>query len=262
MTRIRRARPAIPGALAVAAVLLTGALTACTAAAPAHTATPTGAVSTADWPTARLYHTGRTDIELVMPSGARTLHVDFSCTAGLYAVAPAVGGIDTRSGSCGGAQAFDFDLGTTAAGSRVRVDFSVPNDTRFVAALRFSLRPFTPDAATKQQCSALAQITEAFWNADQAVEHGDLTDAGWAEKTDPAKAKLTALSDAAQRDGAAAGLLGPVIPQLASWLTGDGDHPGGMLHAPLGDFTAADALAGQICSANGTPMAIHSSYGG
>lgn len=246
------------GTVALASV----ALTACTTAATAHTPTPAASVSTADWPTARLFHVGRATMELEMPTGARSLRVDFSCTAGLYAVAPALGGIDTRSGTCGGAQTFDFDLGHTYPGTRVRVDLTVPDDSRFAATLAFSPRPFVPDQATKKQCAELSTITEAFWNADQAHEHGDLTDAGWAQKTADAKTRLATLSESTQRDGASAGLLGPVIPQLAAWLTGDGDHPGGLLHAPLGDFTAADSLAGQICESNGTPIIVNSSYGG
>lgn len=257
MSRLR-----LLSALAASAVLVTVALTACTAAAPARTPAPTAPVSTADWPTARLFHVGRSTVELEMPTGARSLHVDFSCTAGLYAVAPALGGMDTRSGTCGGAQSFDFDLGHTYPGTRVRVDLTVPDDARFAAALSFSPRAFVPDQATKKQCAELSAITEAFWNADQAHDHGDLTDAGWAQKTGDAKARLAALSEAAQREGAAAGLLGPVIPQLAAWLTGDGDRPGGLEHAPLGDFTAADSLAGQICESNGTPIAVNSAYGG
>lgn len=245
-----------------AAVLTAAALAGCTAAAPARTPKPTASVSTAGWPTGRLFHVGRSTVELEMPSGARTLHVAFSCTSGLYSVSPALGSGDSRSGMCGGAQSFDFDLGTTAPGTRVSVDLTVPDDTRFVATLSFSPRAFVPDPATRKQCAELSTITEAFWNADQAHEHGDLTDAGWTQKTADAKAQLTALSDAAGRDADAAGLLGPVIPQLAAWLTGAGDHPGGLLHAPLGDFTAADSLAGQICESNGTPVVVHSAYGG
>jgi hypothetical protein len=47
-----------------------------------------------------------------------------------------------------------------------------------------------------------------------------------------------------------------------AWLSGAGDHPGGYIHAPLGDFTAAESLAGQICEANGTPITVHGAYGG
>ncbi|MFP3464591.1 hypothetical protein [Leifsonia sp. SIMBA_070] len=249
-------------AVLAGALVAAAALTGCTTAVSVHTPAATAKVSTASWPTGRLYHTGRTDLELVMPSGAHSLHVDFSCTSGLYEVAPAIGSMDSRSGSCGGAQAFDFDLGTTAAGSHVRVDFVVPDDTRFAADLRFSPNTFRPDPATKKECAALSTLVQTFWNADQAHDHGDLTDAGWAQKTASAKGALTALSESTQHDGTTGGLLGTVIPPLASWLTGDGYHPGGMLHAPLGDFTAADSLAGQICSANGTPMVISSSYGG
>jgi hypothetical protein len=49
---------------------------------------------------------------------------------------------------------------------------------------------------------------------------------------------------------------------LVNWMTGDGDHPGGYRNAPLGDFTAARALIGQICSANGTPIVVRMKYGG
>ncbi|MEN2742108.1 hypothetical protein ABCS02_30365 [Microbacterium sp. X-17] len=48
----------------------------------------------------------------------------------------------------------------------------------------------------------------------------------------------------------------------AGWLAGAGDHPGGTLHAPPGDYTAAVSLVGQICEANGTGIVIHSKYGG
>ena len=38
--------------------------------------------------------------------------------------------------------------------------------------------------------------------------------------------------------------------------------PGAMLHAPAGDFTAANMLAAQLCEGNGTGLVIRSSYGG
>jgi hypothetical protein len=254
MTRVRRTGP-----IAVA-LLVAAALSGCTSAAATSATSSTATISTAHWPTAGLYSTGKDATELSVPSGARTLHVDFSCTSGLYAVSPAIG-MDTRSGMCGGAQAFDFDVAKAPAGSKLRVDFTVPDDTRFVAGLRFSPRPFSPDPTTRRQCAALSSVTEAYSNADQAVDHGDATAAQWVDRTAAAKGDLAKLA-AAAKAGPSAGLLGPVIRQLNSWLSGPGDHPGGFVHAPLGDFTAAQSLAGQICSANGTPITVHASYGG
>lgn len=242
-----------------AGLLAVAALTGCTAAtAPTPTPTP---VSTADWPTAELYHTGRATQTLALPAGARSLRVDFSCTYGLFTVAPGTG-VDSRSGMCGGAESLAFDVGSVAPGSRLGVDIVVPDDTRFTATLRFSPDRFVPDPATKKQCATLATIVEAYSNSDQGHDRGDVSDAQWAEQTAKAAADLTALARADQSSAAKAGLLGPVIPQIAGWLTGDGDHPGGFIHAPAGDFGAANQLAGQICSANGTPMEIHARYGG
>lgn len=247
---------------ALLAMALAGslALAGCTAAQSVPTATPTK-VSTADWPTADLYHEGRSTVALVLPAGARTLHVDFTCTSGLYSISPDLG-MDDRSGSCGGAQSFDFDVTTASPGRRVTVDVVVPDDTRFAAALRFSPRPVAPNPVTKKQCTALTPIIEAYWNADQGHDHGDVSDAQWSAQTAQAKADLTALATEAKAQSESTSLLSTVIPQLADWLTGAGDRPGGILHPQLGDFTAANALAGQICTANGTPIAIHSKYGG
>lgn len=245
--------------VAVAAIAA-AALSGCTAAGSASTSTPTP-VSTADWPTAQLYHEGPATAELVVPTGAKSLHVDFSCTGGLYTVSPATG-IDSRSGMCGGAQSFDFDVTAVAPGTHLRVDISVPADSRLTADLRYSTRTFAPDRTTRTQCAALSSITEAYTNADAGHDAGDVTDAQWSEQTAKAKTDLTALAATARAHPEKAGLLGPVIPQLAEWLTGNGDHPGGFAHAPLGDFTAADALVGQIYSANGTPIVVNAKYGG
>lgn len=240
--------------------LMTAALVGCTTVGGSTPPTATATVSTAQWPSAELYSTGRDASELTVPRGARTLHVDFSCTYGLYAVSPAIG-MDTRSGMCGGSQSFDFDVAKAAPGTRLRVDLTVPADTRFVADLHFSPHPFSPNPTTRGQCASLSSITEAYSNADQAVDHGDATAAQWADKTATAKRDLAKLA-AVAKAGPSAGLLGPVVQELNAWLAGAGDHPGGFVHAPLGDFTAADSLAGQICAANGTPITVNSSYGG
>lgn len=244
----------------VAAGLAGVALSGCTAASGASSPTPTAA-STSGWPTAQLYHEGPTTATLTLPSGARSLHVDFSCTSGLYAVSPATG-IDSRSGMCGGAQSFDFDVTAVAPGTRLRVDITVPTDTRLTADVRYSPRPFTPDRTTKAQCAALSSITEAYTNADQGHAAGDVTDAEWVQQTAKAKAQLADLAATAHSHPETAGLLGPALPPLADWLDGAGDHPGGFIGAPRGDFTAADSLVGQICAANGTPIVVHAKYGG
>lgn len=261
-THLARLATAIAAALAVAGLAVAG-LAGCTGVSSAHTPSPTPSVSTADWPTAQVYREGRTTETLPLPGGARTLHVDFTCTYGLYSVSVDVG-MNTRSGSCGGAQSFDFDVSTATPGTRIDVDLVVPDGTRLAAALRFSTHRFAPDPATKRQCAALAPIVEAYFNADQGYDHGDVDEAQWTQKTVTAKADLTALAARATSNGAASGLLGTVLPTLADWLTGAGDHPGGLLPPPppQGDFTAANDLASQICDANGTPMVIRSDYGG
>lgn len=243
----------------LAAILISAALVGCTTPQPQRTATPT--ISTAAWPTAQIYHTGRTSPALVVPAGARSLHIGFSCTYGLYSVGPSAD-MDRREGTCGGAQDFAFDIHTIAAGTRLIIDLEVPDDTRLAATIAFSTTAFAPDRATARQCAALSKIQEAYWNADEGHDKGDVSDAQWTEQTATAKADVTALAAAVKKDPESAGLLGTVIPSLAEWWTGPGDHPGGMLHAPLGDFTAADSLAGQICTSNGTGMVITSKYGG
>lgn len=259
-TQLARLAVATAAALAVAGLVVAG-LAAGTAVSNAHTPSPTPSVSTADWPTAQVYQEGRTTEALPLPSGARTLHVDFTCTYGLYSVSVDIG-MNTRSGSCGGVQSFDFDVSTATPGTRVQVDLVVPDGTRLAAGLRFSTHRFAPDPATKRQCAALAPIVEAYFNADQGYDHGDVDEAAWTQKTVTAKADLTSLAARATANGAASGLLGTVLPPIAAWLTGAGDHPGGFLHPPQGDFTAANDLASQICNANGTPMVIRSDYGG
>ncbi len=259
-TQLARLAAATAAALTAVGLAVAG-LTGCTGVSNAHTPSPTPSVSTADWPTAQVYQEGRATETLPLPSGARSLHVDFTCTYGLYSVSVDVG-MNTRSGSCGGAQSFDFDVSTATPGTRVDVDLVVPDGTRLAAALRFSTHRFAPDPATKRQCAALAPIVEAYFNADQGYDHGDVDEAQWTQKTVTAKADLTALAARATANGAASGLLGTVVPTLADWLAGAGEHPGGLLHAAQGDFTAANELASQICDANGTPMVIRSDYGG
>lgn len=241
------------------ALLVGAALAACTAAQPGPSSSST--ISTAGWPTAQIYHTGRTSPTLLVPAGARSLHIDFSCTYGLYSVGPSAD-MDRRQGTCGGAQSFDFDIHTIAEGTRLIIDLVVPDDTRLAATMNFSTTAFRPDPVTAKQCAALSKVQEAYWNADQGHDHGDVSDAQWVEQTAAAKAEVASLAAAAKKEPASAGLLGTVIPSLADWLTGAGDHPGAVLHAPLADFTAAESLAGQICTANGTSMVIHSKYGG
>lgn len=258
-TKAWRARRGTAAMIGLMALLAGASLAGCSGARPAPSPTPTA--DTAGWPTAQLFHTGRTSATLTVPRGARSLHIDFSCDYGLYAVGPDTS-VQHRNGSCGGAQSFDFDVHTVAEGTRLTVELVVPDTARLAATLSYSTRPFTPDAATAKQCAALSAIEEAYWNADQGHERGDVTDAQWTQQTAEARADLLALAARAQQSPAAAGLLGTVIPQLAGWLAGAGDHPGGTLHAPPGDYTAAVSLAGQICDANGTGVVIHSKYGG
>ncbi|MEY9951838.1 hypothetical protein [Leifsonia sp. EB34] len=246
-------------AVGIATLLMAAATAGCTSAPPAHSASPT--ISTAGWPTAQLSHTGRTSPTLIVPTGARSLHLDFTCTYGLYSVGPSAA-MDRRQGTCGGVQSFDFDVHAVAPGTRLAVDLVVPDDTRLAATLNFSTAPFVPDRVTAKQCAALSAIQEAYWNADQGHDHGDVSDEQWTQLTATAKTEIASLAAQAKARPSSAGLLGTVVPPIADWLTGAGDHPGGVVHAPLGDFTAAEALAGQICTANGTSMVIHSKYGG
>jgi hypothetical protein len=241
-------------------MILVGAILAgCTGPRPGTSTSLT--TSTAGWPTAQIYHTGRLTSKLTVPTGARSLHLDFSCTYGLYTVGPDTG-IDHRTGTCGGAQTFDFDTSRVATGTRLIIDLVVPDQTRLAATLKFSTSAFTPDAVTAKQCAALSKIQEAYWNADQGHEHGDVSDAQWTKLTAAAKTDVANLAAHARKDPPTAGLLGTITPSLADWLTGAGDHPGGVLHAPPGDFAAAESLAGQICTANGTSIVIHSKYDG
>jgi hypothetical protein len=120
---------AIATATTVLAFTAAIALAGCTgASAPGHTPTAT-TISTATRPTTQLFHTGRATASLEVPAGGKSLHVDFSCTAGLYEIAPATG-MDNRSGMCGGAQTFDFDVTAVHTGTRLLVDYVVPDDTR------------------------------------------------------------------------------------------------------------------------------------
>lgn len=261
MVTVRRSRLKVNAAFSLLLVVAVMTLAGCGVANQPPVATAPSRVSTDDWPTAQVSHTGRQETTLAVPAGAKSLHVDFACTNGLYEISPQIS-VDTRSGMCGGAQSFDFDISSEHAGSQLRLDFVVPDDTRFVATTHFSANKFMPDKATKSGCASLSKIIEAYWNADEGYDHKDVTDAQWMTATADAKAQLAALASTTRNQPASSGLLGQVVPALATWLTGAGDHPGGMLHAPGGDFTAANGLAGQICSANGTGIAIHSKYGG
>lgn len=197
---------------------------------------------------------------LTVPAGARSLHLEFSCTSGLYSVGPVVE--LPREGTCGGAQTFEFDTLSVATDTRLTIELVVPDGTRLAATMAFSTSAFTPDPVTAKQCAVLSTVQDAYFNADQGFDHGDVSDAQWTQLTASAKTEVATLAAETKKHPSSAGLLGTVIPSLAEWLTGAGDHPGGVLHAPPGDFTAAESLAGQICTANGTSIVIHSKYGG
>ncbi|MFE4470118.1 hypothetical protein ACFRFH_15000 [Leifsonia sp. NPDC056824] len=239
-------------------LLVGAALAGCTASQPGTSVSP--AISTAAWPTAQLFHTGRASVLLTVPAGARSLHVDFSCTSGLYSVGPEVD--LPRDGMCGGAQRLDFDIHSIAPDTRLTIELIVPDATRFAATMNFSTSAFTPDPVTAEECHALSRIQDAYVNADQGHDHGDVSDLQWTQLTASAKTDVAALAAQTKKNPSSAGLLGTVVPSLAEWLTGTGDHPGGVMHAPPGDFTVAETLAGQICSSNGTSIVIHSKYGG
>lgn len=239
-------------------MLVGAALAGCTASPPGHPVSPT--ISTAAWPTAQIYHTGRSSLMLTVPAGARSLQLDFSCSSGLYSVGPEVD--LPRDGMCGGAQRFDFDIHSVARDTRLTIDLVVPDATQLAATMNFSTSAFTPDPVTSQECAALSTIQDTYLNADQGHDHGDVSDLQWSQLTASAKTDVATLAAQTKKNPSSTGLLGTVIPSLAEWLTGTGDHPGGVMHAPPGDFTVAETLAGQICSSNGTSIVIHSKYGG
>ncbi|MEY9850648.1 hypothetical protein ABH923_000326 [Leifsonia sp. EB41] len=126
-------------ASALMTMLVGAALAGCTASQPGHPVSPT--ISTAAWPTAQIYHTGRTSLMLTVPAGARSLQLDFSCTSGLYSIGPEVD--LPRDGMCGGAQTFDFDIHRIATDTRLTIDLVVPDTTRLAATMNSSTEPAT-----------------------------------------------------------------------------------------------------------------------
>jgi hypothetical protein len=248
-------------ALAAAAALIgVVTMTACTATE--HDPHPTASsVSTADWPVAASAAVGPTEIEVHKPNGARSLQVDFSCLGGgVFVVAINLDG-DEYSGSCGGMQHFAFSTTGYDEGASVRINVQVHDDTHFVLRGTFSAEKFVPNAALKRQCETLGKVESVYANADAGYERKAIDDAQWAADVSKANRSLVAF-DRSARKQTPSGMIAQLTPALVDWMTGDGDHPGGYRNAPLGDFTAARALIGQICSANGTPIVIHMKYGG
>jgi hypothetical protein len=217
----------------VGMALLLAGCSATVAAAPSATPTPS--------PTSVVIHDSNPVRRTVTPpADARSVRIEVTCTGG--AVSLMFGGdMQDRGTTCDATH--DFSM--PSAGD-LDVQLDPYPDATFTVTMTFSRAAFTSDPTATAQCSAASAATSALLSADNGQHSGQL-DSG------AVHALMTqARSDI--EDGPFEGEIGGEMSTLRTWL--DANPEGDPTHAPLG------AHISQLCADNGSPMILHSAYGG
>lgn len=189
-----------------------------------------------------------------IPSGARSLVLDFECTGG-DSFSVELGdsmmlGQAPLTGSCDGVQELAWPV-PGGTGSTLYV--TIPEQVDWVASPRFSTAEFAVDAALAGECEAFSEVYSAFVNADVGYTHYDAFDAAeWATRVDEASAELGTLAEGSQTT------LGDAFAQLRLIVSDPGRTVGEAL-------TGTEDPIGRIhhsCATNHTPVITMAEFGG
>ena len=242
--------PAVAG-LIIAAVFL-AACSASPEAAPTASAAP---VDTTDWPVVELTGTAATEEWITVPEGASSLRVHFACVGDYFTISTNTPRMDERRGSCQGTRSYLLPI---PENEKMSLNVWMADESHFALTGEFSTKVFTPDPEVTAQCEQVSDFMSRYLNADQGFIRGEVTAAEWRTRMDGAVDVITALEKTATT-----GLIGLEMPALVEGISAPAVVPG-YFHSER-DATAMDAahaIVSDVCSDNGSGIAIMAEYGG
>jgi hypothetical protein len=245
----------IAGGLALA-LMLAGCATS-QAAAPAPSGTEEVEVAQ-DLGGESLSGTGPTaqfpdGLDIVIPTGAQSVTVDFECTTGRFGVElgdSMMLGQTPANGTCGGLQQLAWPL--TEQTDPV-LHITVGDGVAWTAETRFSTAAFAWDDAVTADCETFSEIYSALINADTGYSFYQKVDAEeWETRVDDAAAALSDAANAAKSD------LGEQFSALAAVVSDPSRTVG---NAMAGAAAPIDAIH-LACNRNQTPIVTVAEFGG
>jgi len=242
--------PAVAG-LIIAAV----SLAACSASpetAPTASAAP---VDTTDWPVVELTGTAATEEWITVPEGASSLRVHFACVGDFFTISTNTPRMDERRGSCQGTRSYLLPI---PENDKMSLNIWMADESHFALTGEFSTEVFAPDPEVTAQCAQLSDFMSRYLNAEQGFSRGEVTAAEWRTRMDGAVDVITELEKTATT-----GLIGLEVPALVEGISAPAVVPG-YFHTER-EATAMDAagtIVSDVCSDNGSGIAIMAEYGG
>jgi hypothetical protein len=242
--------------LAVAGLIIAAVfLAACSAspeAAPTASAAP---VDTTDWPVVDLTGTAATEEWITVPEGASSLRVHFACVGDYFTISTNTPRMDERRGSCQGTRSYLLPI---PENEKMSLNIWMADESHFALTGEFSTEVFTPDPEVTAQCAQLSDFMSRYLNAEQGFIRGEVTAAEWRTRMDGAVDVITELEKTATT-----GLIGLEVPALVEGISAPAVVPG-YFHTER-EATAMDAagtIVSDVCSDNGSGIAVMAEYGG
>jgi hypothetical protein len=231
------------------------ALTACSASAPDAGETESAeSVNTTDWPAVELNGVGPVEKMIDVPEGAVSFRVSFVCVSGNFSLSVSGATQNDRRGGCQGTRAY---LLPVSESTLMQLYISVPPDSQFALTGEFTTDVFSPDPLITDACTQLSEYMSVYLNADKGYRQGDVSAEEWRVQMDEAVGIVTELQDTAT------GLVALQLPALVEGMSSPVVVPGYFheQHSPT-EMDAAGTILGDVCSDNGSGLAIKSAYGG
>jgi hypothetical protein len=200
---------------------------------------------------------GPTDTEgedLSIPTGARSVTVQFSCGSGWYAVnlsnATLIADV-TLNGACGERHDLVWPITNTTVPKLI---VFVSDGVQWQATPTFSTAAFVYDAAVTSDCKAFAPVLGALMDADVGYTHYHAIDATeWTSEVTSAAQDLHTLTASSHS----------TVHDALVTLFGIISSPQRTVGAVLSDTTNAPIQQiTQACNANQTPIVTTAKYGG
>jgi hypothetical protein len=192
---------------------------------------------------------GTQTTRLTIPDGAHSLRVSVACTAGDFRISSANTDLtDDRHGRCGLMTTVVVPL---AEGSWMDVTVAVDPAESMVGELEFSAEPIRVDPEVAEDCAALGIFYGLYQDAEVGFDSGLIDRTAWRVAIDDAAAALEGMTPTP--------MIEPQSDVLLDWISRV-ESPGFWLTDTRP--AAADSLAGQVCTGNGTTIRILRQYGG
>ncbi len=187
---------------------------------------------------------------LTIPDGAQSLRVSLACTTGDFHISANTDLANDRHGRCGGMTTVFLPVATA---SWMEVTVAVDPAESLVGELEFSDQPIRVDPEIAEDCEALGLFYGLYQDAEIGLETGMIDRAAWRAAIDEAADTLDGMTPSP--------LIKPQVDVLLEWISGV-DDPGFWKAGRAADVAAADNLAGQVCTDNGSTVRVLRQYGG